>query len=165
MMEQKSILCKVQVDGAAIKDVEFEYTVNSYQKTWEGAEESCVEEGGHLASYHSRAQLALLQPLLEEETNYWVGAHDREWTDRTSWIDDSAPKFFNFESIRVSDCGQLRSTTMRLSNQKCTNLRSYICKRKVEGKRFTPVSRRWIAKIAPEMIIHGHYTLKEDNNR
>jgi len=52
---------------------------------------------------------------------------------------------------------------MTLANEKCTELRSYICKRRMQG-RFAPVTRRWNAKISPDVIVHGQYTLKEDKN-
>ena len=49
---------------------------------------------------------------------------------------------------------------MGLTNQNCKNLRNYICKRPVQ---FNQVTRRWDAKIAPEVILYGEYTLKEQN--
>merc|ERR1719334_2281473 len=70
-----------------------EYKFFNEAKSWYDAEKSCVKEGGHLASIHSKEDHEKIINLVKDVPSYrvWIGGSDDkregkwQWTDDTKW--------------------------------------------------------------------------------
>ena len=68
------------------------YRYFDHQTTWSDAEATCVAEGGHLASIHSKDENDFIHQLSNcTQQDLWIGSHDDDadrhwrWTDSSEW--------------------------------------------------------------------------------
>ncbi|KAH8360818.1 hypothetical protein KR084_004356 [Drosophila pseudotakahashii] len=52
------------------------YIEKRIRRSWQGAEETCTQMGGHLATIQDRLELNAIGEQLERSTSYWLGISD-----------------------------------------------------------------------------------------
>ncbi|TKR76821.1 hypothetical protein L596_017901 [Steinernema carpocapsae] len=66
------------------------YKFMSEEADWAHHEAKCVEEGGHLVSFHSTDETLFVEEIAGNVTKIWIGAKaetvpDFQWSDNTMW--------------------------------------------------------------------------------
>ena len=63
-----------------------EYALIETEATWNSAQRICEEMGGHLATYDTPQEEALLRQLVTPKTGTWIGASDAMTEGEWKWV-------------------------------------------------------------------------------
>ncbi|XP_060890629.1 galactose-specific lectin nattectin-like [Labrus mixtus] len=110
------------------------------EKDWDDAEDSCIEQGGNLASIHSDEDYNALRNLVKTSTGIdkqtWVGGYDAVKEACWRWSDGSSFNFDNWGPKEPNNFGKGEHCLELNFNKKdwgndwyCSYKRSYICGR------------------------------------
>ncbi|XP_037530987.1 galactose-specific lectin nattectin-like [Nematolebias whitei] len=85
------------------------YLFNSTEVNWDNAEESCIDQGGHLASFHNQDEYDFIQRLIVTatgtDTKAWVGGTDIEEEGVWKWSDGSSFSYTHWGSGEPNNLG------------------------------------------------------------
>ncbi|XP_051965382.1 asialoglycoprotein receptor-like 1 [Xyrauchen texanus] len=121
------------------------YFVSTRAKTWQNAEDNCVQKKTHLVVVNDLDELEFLSSILKSPDSYWIGLIEKKegqwsWVDGTDFAttehlwDVGQPDNWDVR-VNGEDCGQLhgrkRTDNRRMWNDAdCTLFYPFIC----EGK-------------------------------
>ncbi|XDV48753.1 hypothetical protein PO909_018125 [Leuciscus waleckii] len=121
------------------------YFQSSLKKSWQLAENNCIQKGSHLVVVNDLAELDFLSSIVKTSNSYWIGLVEKE-KDKWSWVDgtDFSATEHHWEEgqpddwdvpLNGEDCGQLHaritSKRRRLWNDAdCTLSYPYFCESK-----------------------------------
>jgi hypothetical protein len=100
--------------------------------TWQGAEDHCVSEGGHLASIASGTEGIFASNILLRADEAWIGLNDRETPDTWEWTDGTPYDYTNWDTQSGQpdnpdhDCVAI-GITRRWFDYACNEDRIFIC--------------------------------------
>ncbi|ROL49092.1 C-type lectin domain family 4 member E [Anabarilius grahami] len=121
------------------------YFQSSAMKSWQNAENNCIQKGSHLVVVNDLDELDFLSAIVKTSNSYWMGLVEKE-EGQWSWVDGSdfsateqhwdvgQPDDWNVR-VNGEDCGQLHGRITeerrRLWNDAdCTLSYPYICESK-----------------------------------
>nr|XP_006813569.1 PREDICTED: macrophage mannose receptor 1-like [Saccoglossus kowalevskii] len=102
---------------------------------WDTARERCRNDGGDLATIHSKEQQAYITSRLRDiDYAMWIGLNDVAWEGQFRWSDGSEVKFVNWAEGEpnggdVEDCTELhfRAYGGLWNDAACSSTAGYIC--------------------------------------
>ncbi|XP_051910247.1 brevican core protein-like isoform X3 [Hippocampus zosterae] len=108
----------------------------SMPRCWHQAEEHCVQQGGHLASFHAHHEVVFLNGLSEGSANTWVGMHIGWyrywlfwWRKSLSFTDGSSVDFLDWDPEPWHhECVVVRGNR-RLTDMDCGKALPFICQK------------------------------------
>ena len=120
------------------------YKIVLEQKYQIQAENSCKEEGAHLASFHSKGEIDFINKLSNYLNHLWIGLERRnnsfEWTDGSTFDyknwDTSQPDNLDdptHKCVEIWDYRSPYSLIGRWHDTICTRKYSYVCKKPRSG--------------------------------
>ncbi|XP_039519347.1 C-type lectin domain family 4 member E-like [Pimephales promelas] len=120
------------------------YFQSSVKKSWQLAENNCIQKGSHLVVVNDMAELDFLSSIMKTSNSYWIGLVEKEkekwsWVDGTEYSatehlwDEGQPDDWDVP-LNGEDCGQLHawsSSSRKLWNDAdCTLAFLYFCESK-----------------------------------
>uniref|UniRef100_A0A3P9CZV2 C-type lectin domain-containing protein n=1 Tax=Maylandia zebra TaxID=106582 RepID=A0A3P9CZV2_9CICH len=116
------------------------YFFSTDTKSWLEANEFCLEEQGHLASFHTEEELSFLIALIQQSPtgiSMWMGGHDSMTEGGWEWTDGSPFRFIHWNAGNPDDYYGEDCLSMLINNgywndDNCEYKRGYICKRRGE---------------------------------
>uniref|UniRef100_A0A3P9N6K7 C-type lectin domain-containing protein n=1 Tax=Poecilia reticulata TaxID=8081 RepID=A0A3P9N6K7_POERE len=105
-------------------------------KNWQDAEAYCVEQQGHLVSFHSEEELSFLTGLIQQAPtgiSLWMGGHDSITEGGWEWTDGSPFRYIrwnagNPDDYFGEDCLSILINGGYWNDDNCQSKRGYICK-------------------------------------
>ena len=93
-----SLRCDITLNGKC-------YISMNTRSTWESAEKSCVEWGGHLASIHSDLENYVVNSIRDTRDFTWIGLSDTATNGVYVWTDGTEFDYNNFNPSQPDSFG------------------------------------------------------------